>query len=588
MTTRLDLERKTAAAVERVWPRIYGHREGLGSALEIVERCVAPPPTGWRSLISDDHAPVELSVAHRDVGPELRLLFEIPGTGPTPSAQYRAALGQLPWLRERFGARLDRFERIAAELEPDDVHGRFGIWLAAVFRRDGTVDFKAYLDPQAKGPARAADLVERALEALSLPHAWTEVAELARRGPALDVLSFLSLDLVDVERARTKVYVSKHNATFEDLRFDASLATDADPDWLAAHVAAVTDADDGVLCAERPTVTCLAFLGHDPRPRQLTVHVPVRAYAPDDAVARERVMRALRTAGYPIETMERVLDAFAERPLEAGSGLIPYISHGAAPRRHRVTVYLATEAFATHPPHAGVVPTAAPVTPPGNAPEAVRHYAQTPITFHPYLQRLAREPLAMERLALLLLNFQRAITRDFSRRLAQTVARVDDDAVRSILAKQLNDELGDGDPDAAHRLLFDRFVDGMRPYAPVPPPADVLAPGERLGQTLEALYVDEPDPWIGVGATLMMEVFGQQVDSFLGDQFRRQSELPPPVMEWQTLHEELEHDHVDEVFDLAERVPDGVATRQVLDGVQALATAGWRFFDDMYARAWPG
>jgi len=588
MEHHVDLQRRTAAAIERVWPYIYGSREGLASALSIVERCVSAPPAGWRSLISDDHAPVELSVAHSARGPELRLLFEIAGDEPTPSAQHRAALAAAPWLSERFDAQVGRLDQLAPLLAPDDAHGRFGVWLAAVFRRSGAVEFKAYLDPQARGPARAADLVERALGLLQLPGAWPAVATLARRGPALDSLTFLSIDLVDVERARTKVYVSKTNATFEDLRFDAGLAEHGDPERLAAHIAAVTDADDGVLWAARPTVTCLGFIGADPRPKQLTVHVPVRAYAPDDEVAHERVLRALRAAGYPTATMERVVSAFAQRPLAAGSGMIPYISHGADPGRPRVTVYLATEAFETHPPHAGVVPTPVPATPGGDAPKAVRHYADTPITYHPYLQRLAREPLAMPRLALLLLNFQRAITRDFSRRLAQTVARVDDEAVRSILAKQLNDELGDGDPDAAHRLLFDRFVDGMRPFAPDPPPADALAPGEKLGETLEALYVEEPDPWIAVGATLMMEVFGQQVDSFLGDQFRRQTELPPPVMEWLTLHEELEHDHVDEVFDLAELVPEGGATQRVLDGVQALATAGWRFFDDMYARAWPG
>ena len=94
------------------------------------------------------------------------------------------------------------------------------------------------------------------------------------------------------------------------------------------------------------------------------------------------------------------------------------------------------------------------------------------------------------------------------------------------------------------------------------------------------------DPYEGVGASLMMEIYGRQVDQFLGDQFRRQSELPPVIMEWLTLHEELEVDHVDEIFDLAKLVPEGPKTASALRGVEALASAGWAFFDALYRVVW--
>ncbi len=578
-----------AQLVRRVWPCVYGaDPPPLDAALELIERVVAPPAPGWSSLVSDDHTPIELSIAQRPDGPELRLLFEVPGAEATAASQGRAARALLPWLVERFGADTARLEQVAPLFLPDEHEGAFGLWYAAIFARDGSVRFKAYLDPHAHGRARAAETVERAMAELGLVDGWDRVARLAARGPALDPLTFFSLDLVAPEAARTKIYVSKHDATFDDLRAAATLAEGGDPDALAAHVRAVTGIEEGLLSAARPMVTCLGFVGDDPHPRQMTVHVPVRAYAPNDAVARDWLTRAFEASGCDGSVARCALEAFARRPLEGGSGMIPYVSHSTTGAGRCVTLYLATEWLDTHPPHGGAQGGASPDgrAPGRTAPEAVRWYADNPIAHHPFLQRLAREPLAMPRLALILLNFQHAITNEFSRRLAHTVARTDNEAVRSILAKQLNDELGDGDPTQTHRLLFDRFVDGMRPYAPEIT-EQTLAPGARLGATLEALYVDEPNPWIGVGATLLMEVFGQQTDSFLGDQFRRQSELPESVLLWLSLHEELEHDHVDEVFALAEHIPEGEPTRIALQGVQALATAGWAFFDDMYRLAWP-
>ncbi|MFK7990087.1 MAG: tryptophan dimethylallyltransferase family protein [Sandaracinaceae bacterium] len=580
-----QIEVRCARAIERIWPCVYGTRDHIGAALELVERVVSASPPGWRSMVSDDHTPVELSISHAAEGAELRLLFEAAGQDASVEAQGRAAVSLTPWLRERFGVEVDRLERVLPLFLPETHRGTFGLWHAAVFRRDGSVRFKAYLDPAAEGRDRAAGIVERALGELSMEGAWPHVARFARRGPELDAITFFSLDLVAAERARTKVYVSKVNARFEDLRSDAALAVHGDPEGLVAHTKAVTGGE-GVLAASRPIVSCLGFLAADSRPQHVTVHVPVRAYAPNDEVASGRVISALEAAGYDHQPFACALEAFAQRRLDSGSGMIPYISHSAVAGASRVTAYLSLQALSVCPPHTEVRPVHEAPSRYGTAPNAVRRYAGEPITCHPFLQRLAREPLSMERLATVLLNFQRGITRDFSRRLAQTVARVDDDAVRSILAKQLNDELGNGKPDDAHSLLFDRFVAGMRPHAPKPAPGGQLAPGERLGATLEDLYVAEPDAWVAVGATLLMEVFGEQVDSFLGEQFRRQSELPESVMLWLNLHEELEQDHVGEVFELADRIPAGPPTEAALRGVQALATAGWRFFDDLYEVAW--
>ncbi len=575
-----------ADALLRLWPRLY-RDVTPDDALAWIERAVRSSPAGWRSLVSDDHTPVELSVACGPEGETLRLLVEAQADEPTTAAQMAAALSVQRWACDRLGARGERLDAIAPWLLPDAHRGRFALWHAAVFRPDGAIDLKAYLDPAARGASRAAETVERSLEALGLLRAWPAVASLAGRGPSLDRLSFFSIDLVEPTRARTKVYVSKHRASVAELRAAARLARHGDEDALLAHLEATVGAREGYLPASLPIVTCLDFVADDPTPQHLTVHVPVRAYAPHDAEAMSRARAALRAAGLAPRPAEEAVAGFARRELDAGSGMIPYVSHRSEAAGRRVTVYLSLEAARIDAPHAGVAAAVERPSSAGPIAPLVEALASAPITHHPFLQRLAREPLAMERLALVLLNFQAAITRDFARRLAQTVARVDDEAVRSILAKQLDDELGHGDPDAAHRLLFDRFVEGLHDHVPDPLPEGHLAPGQRLAETLEHLYVREPNGWVGVGATLVMEVFGQQVDAFLGEQFRRQSELPASVLEWLTQHEELEHDHVEEVFTLARRIPEGDARARAREGVEALATAGWAFFDDLYRVVWP-
>src|SRR6185437_9392336 len=159
----------------------------------------------------------------------------------------------------------------------------------------------------------------------------------------------------------------------------------------------------------------------------------------------------------------------------------------------RVTVYLATEAFHTAIPRVPNPPAAPP------SPEAiVEHYERNSFALHPFFHRLRREPVNPGVLWLLMVNTREGMTRHFARRLASVVARVDDVRIRSVLARQLNDELGDGDASRAHSLLFDNLVDGLDPLKPADVPPDVLASGREMGRRLEDLYVRR-DAMEGVG-----------------------------------------------------------------------------------------
>lgn len=869
------------SALERVWYALYGRsvpaRRAVERAREVIRRGVTIPPDGWRSLVSDDHTPVELSVAFGGGGPELRFLFEAQGDAPTPVAQGRAARALDRWLEEEHGARLERLRQIEDLFLPEDHQGEFALWHGAIFMADGRTRFKIYLDPRARGREQSARVVQQALERLGNPGAFEAVAALADRGPDLDDIRFFSLDVTDPEQARIKVYVSKHRVTVEELLRASTLAHTHDTAGLRRFFECAAGAGEGLFAADRPLVPCFDFVGANPQPRHFTVHFPIRAYAAQDAEAHARIRRVFEAMGRPAETLDELVTAFATRELRAGSGLFAYVSHRAEASGPRVTVYLSTEARRVFPPHESLTPVLAPATNrakrtkggtmmvsekevrefyddalhcyqqfmgdrwhhgdpgaeaagasplraceileekivahlqlkegdrvldfgsgiggptlhmakvtqatfigvtnndqlnqvarqrarerglasrvqfvtlgdtdykrfpfpddtfdavtfyesvchvpdkaalfkdiarilkpggrvagmdwlqrpfgpyqtaeqvmelmrpvneltaiPGHGTvdsysqmmrdaglevrfasdlyegvksrgsatseeqeqwlnyqgpegerfskgkraldaareagvftigmfvaekpvearteeplvERIRRYEASPFTDHPFFQRLAGEPLSMERLWLVLRNFQEGVTRDFARRLAQITARVEEDDLRSVLAKQLDDELGNGDPNRTHRLLFDRFVEGMSSYQPAVIDHRTLEPGRGLGAFLEEIYTHR-DPYEGVGATLLMEVGGRQVDQFLGDQFRRGSDLPRAVMEWLDLHETLEEDHVDEIFELAARVPRGLKAEATHRGVGRLAEAVWAFFDDLQRLAWP-
>ncbi|HEU4732078.1 MAG TPA: iron-containing redox enzyme family protein, partial [Kofleriaceae bacterium] len=150
-----------------------------------------------------------------------------------------------------------------------------------------------------------------------------------------------------------------------------------------------------------------------------------------------------------------------------------------------------------------------------------------------------------------------------------------------ILAKQLNDELGNGDPSKAHRLLFQTMLADLEPYAPRDRDAR-LAPGRRFAEGLARNYVERP--WLeAVGGSLIAEVYGKQVDQVLGALLRRQRDLDPESLTWLVLHETLEEDHASEAADLARMVPASAEARAAMcRGAEELAALGMRYFDDLY------
>ncbi|HEX3759783.1 MAG TPA: iron-containing redox enzyme family protein, partial [Kofleriaceae bacterium] len=332
----------------------------------------------------------------------------------------------------------------------------------------------------------------------------------------------------------------------------------------------------------RPPVSCWAFTGSS-EPAGATLYAPIAYYVRDDAEARGRIRRWMDRAEIDPDAYDRALQAFARRPLEAGVGMHSYVSFKRERGLPRMTVYLAPEAYRTAPP-GSLARRDTPVPRRPASPELlVRHYETTErLPDHPLFRRLAREPAAVAPLWAILANNWVAVGDQFPRWLAHLVARVEHDGMRSILAKQLNDELGDGDPARAHRVLFQTMLADLEPYALPGDREPLLAPGRRFAQGLARNYMERP--WLeAVGGSLVAEVYGKQVDQVIGALLRRQRELDPAALTWLVLHETLEEEHAGESADLARMVPPTAEARAAMcRGAEELAALGMRYFDDLY------
>lgn len=533
------------------------------------------PP--WASDACDDHSPYELSVALNEKGPQVRVLVE-PMEAPYTVQANRAAARRLYGTLERdYHVNTQRLRALEDLLVPEDPQGRFALWYAVSFDKGEAPEFKAYFNLHVQGAGNAPRLTEEAMHRVGFGKAWASVAEALRRRPdGLEELVFFALDLTHEADARVKIYLRHHGATAAFLEELGSVARNHQPGSIAAFCRQMSGGQEGPYHG-KGAVTCFTFTDpSDARPVAVTSYFPVPHYTRDDLEVRERMVHFLGEHHLDAAPYLGAVEAVARRRLDAGSGMHTYSALRWWGGQARATVYFSPETYGMQPPH--TVPQTAPA--PRPAEEIVAYYEGHSIADHPFLGRMRREPVDLTKLARILANFRVGITNDFPRRLAWLTARIDSDALRCTLAKQLNDEMGDGDFSRAHRGLFEKMLSVLKPWAPAGTSED-LAPGRALGKALEHAYV-QADPYEGIGASLIVEIYGKQVDKFIADEFRRQKQIPPSDLEWLHLHENLEMEHADESLDMAKLIPQGPALEAAWRGARAVASASRAFFDTLY------
>lgn len=217
--------------------------------------------------------------------------------------------------------------------------------------------------------------------------------------------------------------------------------------------------------------------------------------------------------------------------------------------------------------------------------QIVEEHEAREVSEHPLFVRLRSEPVSLEALWFLVANMNAGISPNFVRWLGQTIARVPDNRVASLIAKQLDDELGNGDFQRIHSLLLEKFVAGLAHWRPARPGENLLRAGERLGQRASAVF-ESSEPYEAVGGLIVAEIFAKKMDVCLGDEIRRQNLVAPEALRWLEIHEVLEIDHAEDSMGLAELVPEhGDDLAATWRGARELWDAMWGFLDDVAALA---
>ncbi|MFF7380939.1 tryptophan dimethylallyltransferase family protein [Streptomyces massasporeus] len=310
------------------------------------------PPS--RSFVCDDHSPVEFSLAFSAGSPvALRLLVE-PGCSAT-TLEENGRLGRqaLEVLAARRDFSTEPVRRVEDLFFPPVMAGRFALWCAMDLRQDRPAGVKVYVNPQAHGRARSAQVTEEALNRFGFGGAWPALRERAMpRGPDRDEILFFALDLGSWHTPRVKVYVAHHDITAAQAHTVSRLLPGEPAEQVGEFCRAV--AGDPGPFVHRPLVSCLAYTERDrTHPSGHTVHVPVRDYAPDDEVARDRATAVLRRYGMDPGAVDSVCAAMTSRRLRDGVGLIAYVSLVQSTwQSPRVNVYFSPEAYAVRPPRA--------------------------------------------------------------------------------------------------------------------------------------------------------------------------------------------------------------------------------------------
>ena len=309
----------------------------------------------WPSDISDDHTPVEFSVAfHRHGGrPTLRILAEAAVADLAAPADLSSALAFLHRQAGRHPLTTARLDRVLDLFTTDRPQGLFGMWHSLILRR--TPEFKVYLNPEISGVSDADALVTEALGRLGVTHAYRAVRERALRPGevgAADRLTFFALDLHDAD-ARIKLYVSQHDAGPDDVARAAALVDGVDPATVVdfCRLAAGPGPYTG-----RPMISSYTFAPGADRPIGYSLYVPIRSYVADDRDARDRTRAVLDRHGFDPDALDPAVAAVASRPLEDGVGLLAHVSLRLGPPRPGVTVYLSSEAYHVNAPQPQWVP----------------------------------------------------------------------------------------------------------------------------------------------------------------------------------------------------------------------------------------
>jgi hypothetical protein len=188
----------------------------------------------------------------------------------------------------------------------------------------------------------------------------------------------------------------------------------------------------------------------------------------------------------------------------------------------------------------------------------------------------------LEAVYLLMSNLHHGTSGFFVSWLARAIERCNDRRVASLLAKQLNDQLGGGDFSQIHSVLLERFVAALSPWCDRAGDHVLLRPGKRLAREgARPFYA--PDAHEALGALIVGDIFAEKMDICLASEMRRQMLVTGEAMRWLNLRETMDGSPARDSSDLAALTPElgaglAAAWRGAIDQWDTL----WQFLDDVH------
>jgi hypothetical protein len=269
------------------------------------------------------------------------LLAEVQSDLGMQKSNWAAAWRLTERLGQIYGVSLARARTIADLFEPSTINCGFGLWHAACLRPGHAPTLKLYLNPCARGEALVDSSMEETFARLGQSDSYTWLREHAMLRGAKDRFAYLSIDLGDHADVRTKVYVAHHDASPSEV--EQVMA--AVPGHVPGDAVGFCDAMAQGPFNRRPLLTCMAFVAGRREPSTVTLHVPIRCYAENDAVVFERVQQFLSKTEAALHT--EAVHSMASRPLAAHAGLQTYTSFRRVEGRKRLTIYLSPEIYSS-------------------------------------------------------------------------------------------------------------------------------------------------------------------------------------------------------------------------------------------------
>lgn len=304
-------------------------------------RAVGTGPAG-ESDITDEHFPIEFSLALENGVPEVRVLLEAQPVLFNQRGLWRAAWQSCEQLEQQHGVSLARLRAIADLYEPTSAQCRYAMWHGVGFAPGRKPQFKVYVNPLAQGPERGAEVVSETLTRLGFGRALHGVLGEHRHGSEF---RFLSLDLEADPTARLKVYRVHHDSTRAEIESWLRVVPGYDHAGLDRFWSTI--AGSNTRFTGMPISTYVSLDSRSAMPTSGTIHFPVRSYASDDLEVQERLRAFLTPEEF--QTYETALSAFATRPLDAGIGLHSYVSVRLHQGKRHVTFYLSPEVYEVAP-----------------------------------------------------------------------------------------------------------------------------------------------------------------------------------------------------------------------------------------------